>query len=69
MKRELRPIEEVEKKLKELETKYYTMYEFLNTYCYKGSDSKQKIEKELHSVNREMEALRWVIKDDLSLPF
>ena len=65
---ELRKIEEIQERLTELGQKQSYLKDFLED-CYKGSDAREKVSRELASIRREIYALRWCVKDDEDLPF
>jgi|GEM_PF-4656628 len=63
----LRTEKEVNKEIHDKSLQIDYLDDFLKT-IYKGSDVKNKVEKELITLRRELELLRWFIKDD-NLPF
>jgi len=62
----MRTKKEIEEKIRELGTRNSYLSDFLFD-CYKGSDSKVKIEKEMAALSREITSLEWVL--NLDLPF
>lgn len=55
---------EIRKKQSDLNQKVTYLNDFLSS-CYKGSDAKEKVEKELLSMRRELNLLSWILDDDL----
>lgn len=56
--------EQAQEKLNQLRKQYSYLNQFLST-LYKGSDTKEKIVRELIPLKREIEMLEWVLADDL----
>lgn len=60
----MRTREEIKNKEIECSTRIDYLLEFLLS-CYKGSDAKQKAEKELMALKRERDIIRWVLNEEL----
>ncbi|MEA2037240.1 MAG: hypothetical protein U9O94_07030 [Nanoarchaeota archaeon] len=55
---------QIREKLKELETQEKYLREFMTT-LYKGSDLKEKIEREMKPLQREINIVNWILDDNL----